>query len=234
MKKGGKVLLTVLSAAALVVTSVIGTIAYFTDSENVVNTFTVGRVELSLDETIVDTNGRPSVIGQRAPEGNQYHLIPGQEYTKDPIVHVSSNSENCYVYVTVKNAISEIEWNDGGDYKTIADQMKQNGWSELKNDGANVFEDGMQVWVYAGEEIIDNVLPKDATDKDLEVFNKFKIDGDGVVGSNSSEAGTSGKKIIDNYKTEGNSENVVSVTAYAVQADGFETALAAWKATYGK
>ena len=55
--KAKKVMVTVLAAAALVTASVFGTIAYLTDSEKVENTFTVGKVGITLDETDVDEYG---------------------------------------------------------------------------------------------------------------------------------------------------------------------------------
>ena len=57
MKTRGKVLLATLSAAMLVTASVMGTLAYLQDTDSVQNTFTVGKVGITLDEADVKTYG---------------------------------------------------------------------------------------------------------------------------------------------------------------------------------
>ncbi len=98
MKKS-KILILSVCAVLLIAVSVLGTIAYLTDSEGVVNTFTVGQVDLVLDEAVVDADGNPT--GGRTEEGNAYHLIPGKTYVKDPTVTVVAGSEESYVRMIV-------------------------------------------------------------------------------------------------------------------------------------
>lgn len=125
MKSKKKVLVTLLCAVLLVFASVMGTMAYLQSEDSVKNTFTVGNVKIVLDETDVD-GSKTEVTTDGRDKENAYKLIPGTEYDKDPIVHVDSNSENCYVFVKVTNDIADIE----ADTK-IAAQMANNGWSEL-------------------------------------------------------------------------------------------------------
>lgn len=106
MKKKSKVLLMALCAVLLVATTIMGTIAYLTAEDTVVNTFTVGQVDIELDEsevnpdgTIVDDDG-DDVADNRVKE-NDYHLIPGQSYVKDPTVTVTKGSEESYVRMLV-------------------------------------------------------------------------------------------------------------------------------------
>ena len=55
MKKNlKKVLLLVLCAALLVSVTVAGTVAYLTSTAKVENTFTVGKVKITMDESKVD------------------------------------------------------------------------------------------------------------------------------------------------------------------------------------
>ena len=91
MKSKKKVFMTVLCAAALVVASVLGTMAFLTSKDKVNNTFTVGNVAITLDEAKVTDAGNP-VEGADRVKANIYKLIPGHEYTKDPTVHVTANS----------------------------------------------------------------------------------------------------------------------------------------------
>lgn len=104
-----KILLLALCAVLLVVGSVLGTLAYLTAQDTVVNTFTVGKVDISLDETEVSTNGVPVEPTNRV-KTNNYHLIPGQTYVKDPTVTVIKGSEESYVRMLVTlNCYKELK-----------------------------------------------------------------------------------------------------------------------------
>lgn len=98
MKK--KIIALCLCVALAVVAIGGATLAYFTDTDEAKNTFTVGNVEIKLDETNVD-----DPQGDRVQE-NSYKLIPGVSYVKDPTITVLEGSEPCYVRmkVTLNNA----------------------------------------------------------------------------------------------------------------------------------
>lgn len=98
MKTKSKAALLIAGAVVLSAASVMGTIAYLTASKSAVNTFTVGKVAIDLAETDVDEDGDPL--------NNEYHLVPGTEYQKDPTMTVLSGSEEAYVrmILTVHNA----------------------------------------------------------------------------------------------------------------------------------
>lgn len=100
MKTKSKALLLTLCAVLLVAASVLGTMAYLTSTDTVTNTFTVGKVEIKLDETDVTNPTGPRV------QANSYKLMPGTTYTKDPTVTVKAGSEESYVRmkVTFNNA----------------------------------------------------------------------------------------------------------------------------------
>ena len=112
-------LLTMLGAVALIGAIGVGsTLAYLSDTTDVVeNTFTVGKVEISLDET---DNDNPS--GDRVTENEYTNMIPGTTYTKDPTVHVTNDSEDCYVFVKI-TGIKEIENADGTIAVVSTDEM---------------------------------------------------------------------------------------------------------------
>lgn len=105
-----KALLMSLCAVLLVAASVLGTMAYLTDSKDVKNTFTVGNVTITLDEAKVDDNGNAiDKQGKRVTNladaervlGNAYKLLPGHTYTKDPTVTVLAPSVESYVRMKV-------------------------------------------------------------------------------------------------------------------------------------
>lgn len=105
MKTKSKALLLTLCAVLLIAASVLGTMAYLTSSAEVKNTFTVGKVEIKLDEAKVTADGIP-VEGAARVTANSYKLMPGTTYTKDPTVTVKAGSEESYVRmkVTFNNA----------------------------------------------------------------------------------------------------------------------------------
>ena len=190
-----KALMTVLAAMLLVTMSVFGTLAYLTSTDAVVNTFTVGNVTITLDEADVDN----STDGADRDQANAYKLMPGHEYTKDPIVHVAAGSEECYLFVEVVDEIAAIQAD-----KTVAAQMAENGWGKLGDAYANIF-------------VYESTVTAEA-DKatDIPVFETFKIKGD-----------------VNNTTLAEYADKKITVTAYAVQKDGFDTAVAAWTAAFG-
>lgn len=74
-------------ALTLIIGGIIGgSVAWLTaTSQEVVNTFTVGDINIELTETT----------------GSDYKIIPGVDITKDPKVTVKANSEACYLFVKV-------------------------------------------------------------------------------------------------------------------------------------
>lgn len=85
----------ILLCVTLVALAAIGaTFAYLTDTKTVNNTFTMGNVKITLDETNVND-----------PEGdrvtsNTYNVYPGAVVTKDPIVH-NTGKNGAYVRAVV-------------------------------------------------------------------------------------------------------------------------------------
>lgn len=188
MKTKTKALVLSLCAVLLVAVSVFTTIAFLKSSDSVNNTFTVGKVAITLDEAKVDGYGNTIEEADRV-KANTYKLIPGHEYTKDPIVHFAADSEASYLFVKIENGLADIE----ADTK-IADQIEANDWTALN--GVN----GVYYMTVSANNTSAAI--------DYPVFESFKLTDDAVV---------------SNYA---NAE--INVTAYAIQADGFTTAAAAW------
>lgn len=103
----------------LVIGAIGGTLAWLYDTTGpVTNTFTVGKVDIDLNETDQNDSGKTTME-------NSYKLIPGKEYSKDPKVTVTAESENSWVFVKVEkmNNIDSLI-----DYKIRLDQGE---WSAL-------------------------------------------------------------------------------------------------------
>ena len=200
MKKAKKILALLLCAVLLIGATVAGTVAYLTSQDTVTNTFTVGKVEITMDESKVDAYGKKylkevkdnegntsdTVVNSASDatrvDGNQYKLIPGHEYIKDPTIHVASTSEECYLFV-------KIEKND------IFTLSGQTDWTNIN---------GTNFWKYK---------EKVAGGTNVTVFGKFTYDANGTV----------------KEPTNHQSEQIV-ITAYAIQADGFNSVDEAWSA----
>lgn len=177
MKNTKKVLLGGVAALALVGTSVFGTYMYLTSkTDKVTNTFTVGKVAITLDEQDVDNS---TADKDRDTKNTYADILPGHTYVKDPIVHVIKNSEDCYLFVEVNNQFGIESGHVAADtdkgikeYKTIAEQMSANGWTAVNNGN-----------VYYYESIVTKNTQKDF---DVPVFEEFRV-ADTV--SNSAKAG---------------------------------------------
>ena len=87
-RRGGvatKTLIVALAVMLVVGCAVGGTLAWLTDTTGpVVNTFTVGNIDIDLAETTTD-----------------YKMVPGATISKDPKVTVKSGSEACWLFVRV-------------------------------------------------------------------------------------------------------------------------------------
>lgn len=88
----------VLLAIVLLLISVSGTtIAWLTSkTEPVKNTFTYGDINIVLTETDTKDDDNPNT--------NTYEMIPGKKITKDPLVTVKENSENCYLFIQINKS----------------------------------------------------------------------------------------------------------------------------------
>ena len=187
---------TASTLALAVCLSIGGTYAYLTaETEEVTNTFTVGKVAITLDEADTDEYGEEKLISDSpAPRvtANDYKLIPGHSYLKDPTVHLAAGSEACYVYVDVYNGLANA-------ISDIKEQMRNKGWTNL--------DDG--IWYQA----VDADTAAEGTD--LVVFDNFTVAGD---------------KVEDDLKAFDG--KTITITAYAVQKDGFSDAASAWEACF--
>lgn len=86
-----KKIVSIALAAALAATAIVGSsLAYFTDTEEKTNTFTVGNVDITLTEPNWDA------------DINNKDLIPGKTIPKDPTITVEADSETAYTFMKVE------------------------------------------------------------------------------------------------------------------------------------
>ncbi|MDD5980770.1 MAG: SipW-dependent-type signal peptide-containing protein [Clostridium sp.] len=207
-----KKLLIMSVAMVLVCAFAVGmTIAYLTSTDEVVNTFTVGNVRIKLDEAAVNPDGTLVPNADRV-KANSYKLIPGHTYTKDPTVTVLRGSESSYIKMTVTftkaDALDEIFKPTGADMTSIFNGYDSTNWiakGNTKDTTANTRT--YEFWYKEAVAAPEADVALDA------LFDSITVPGT-ITG--------------DQLKTiEG---MTITVNAYAIQADGFTNAEAAWAA----
>ena len=219
MKSMKKSLLLVLCALALITASVFGTLAYLTDTAQVLNTFTVGNVSIKLDETKVNPNGDPvdgddeGAEADRTEEGNVYHLIPGGEYTKDPTVTMLKGSDDAYVRM-------KVTISDYADVKAVfgEDFLPQDfvaGWdNEIWLTTSIITVDDEKdtaTYEFRYKEIVSGGEEEDLVLSPL--FTSITVPGE-VTGDDLAK--------LDKF--------TIAIVGEAIQAAGFDTEAAAWEA----
>lgn len=106
MKNAKKVLLLALCAILLVGATIAGTVAYLTSQKTVTNTFTVGKVDITLTEAEIDPQTGDKVVGgANLTELQDIELVPGRVIKKNPVITVDSESEECYLFVKIENSL---------------------------------------------------------------------------------------------------------------------------------
>ena len=191
------------------VASVLGTLAYLTSTDTVKNTFTVGKVNITLDEAEVDMNGVAVTPAKRVKK-NEYKLMPGHTYTKDPMVTVLAGSEPSYIKMTVTfskaNELDAIFTPTGADLTSIFKGYDSANWiakGNTKDAAANT-----RTYEFWYKETVGAPTADVALDA---LFDSITIPGE-----------------ITQAQLETIKDMTITVTAYAIQADGFANADAAW------
>ena len=201
-----RILAISMSLVIVAILAIGATLAYFTDTKTATNTFTMGNVNIKLDETNVN-----DPEGDRVSQ-NEYDVYPGAEVEKDPTVHnVGKNGAYIRATVNVSNWMNlcaayypdfkETFPNEG--YKAALNLLVGDlgeGWSVVGVEAGDVFTIGQ----FDAKFVLkyDGVLAPGADT--TAIFEKVSI-----------PAG------IDNANNE--SFNQIKIVAQAMQADGFNT-----------
>lgn len=122
-----KTLISIIAVAVVLCVSVGGVLAWLTAQTNTItNTFTVGKVALTLTETMQSDGTTKETATPWVAK-----VIPGKEYKKNPVVTVDANSEDCWLFVKFDENNSPANYFDYTSTLTVA-----NGWT--KGDGTNI------------------------------------------------------------------------------------------------
>lgn len=211
MKAKTKVLALAISAVVLVTATVIGTLAFLTSRDSVVNEFSVGNVTIEVDEAKVNPDGTLDTTATERVDTNKYHLVPGNTYIKDPRVTVKAKSEESYVrmFVTINN-LADLKAIFGAGFLP---QYYVEGWDSTIWTPAGLTEKGDEVtYEFRYFETVD----ASASDTDIvldELFTSFTLPGE-VTGEQLAT--------INDLK--------ITVVGNAIQASTFQNADEAWAA----
>lgn len=206
-----KKIISIALVVAMIAIIAAGSFAYFTDTKNAENTFTMGNVKIVLDETNVDD-----------PEGdrvtsNKYNVYPGAVVTKDPIVH-NTGENGAYIRATVNVS----NWMNlvAAYYPDFEATFPNEGYKDALNLLVGALGEG---WSVVGVEAGD-VFTNGQFDA------KFILKYDGVLA-----AGADTTAMFQNVTIPAGIDNAnadsfdkVKVVAQAIQADGFDT----WEAAF--
>ena len=201
----------ILALVLVVVMSVAGTVAYLTSTDTVTNTFSVGKVEIKLDEAKANPDGSLDANADRV-KANSYKLIPGHTYNKDPMVTVLKGSESSYIKMTVTfsnaSALDAIFAPNGADMTSIF-----NGYNSAN-------------WIYKGntEDTANNTRTYEFWYKETVAAPDADVALDALFDSITVPSTITKEQLAT---IEG---MTITVNAYAIQADGFANAEAAWAA----
>ena len=186
-----------------------GTFAYLTSTDTVTNTFTVGNVQIKLDEAQANPDGSLVANADRV-KANSYKLLPGHTYNKDPMVTVLSGSESAYIKMTVtfSNAaeLDAIFAPAGADLTSIFNGYDSTNWiykGNTKDTGANTRT--YEFWYKEAVAAPNGDVALDA------LFDSITVPG-----------------TITNKQLATIKDMTITVNACAIQADGFVDAADAW------
>lgn len=209
MKKKIAVAVSLLLVVAL---SVGGTIAWLTDtSDTVVNTFTIGKVDIDLTESGA-TQGTTT-----GPLAKEYSgILPGASYAKDPTVSVDKDSEACWLFVKIEES-TDNAWTSGADSGKYVNYTVKNLVTGDAVEGSWKLLAGTNNVYY---------MPVAKAAADATQDKAFQV----LAGTDSNDANgnsmANGKVTIDGeHYTAENAKNLnlsLTFTAYAVQMSSFE------------
>ena len=200
-----KKILALSMCIALAAIAIVGaSLAYFTDIKTATNTFTMGNVQIKLDETDI-----------KNPEGdrvtsNEYNVYPGLVVDKDPTVH-NTGKNAAYIRATVN-----VE-----NWMNMCAAYFPDFGIAYPNQG---YEQSLMLLVDALGEGWSIVGVTTGTPFEMGNFSaKFILKYDGTLASGTDTTAMFNQVKIPAAIENGQTFGTITVKAEAIQADGFTT-----------
>lgn len=206
--------LAVIIAALIMVTGIAGTAAYFTASDEAVNTWTVGNIDVDLEEPGYEEN----------EDEETGDILPNEELHKDPQVKNTGNNEAfVFMKVRVPKATVKVAGQDGSVPATatlqeLFDYQWNKGWTALSTteveDAGTKYQEYLLTYGTANE---------CTTLKPGETTPVLFINGNGSHIAHPSTAGMiTFKNVIEGQGLENVNLNII-VESFAIQAENLTT-----------
>lgn len=137
-QRNRRIAMTVALVLVVALASIGGTIAWLTATTgSVVNTFTVGDINIDLYEHTYDPDTNTLSTGNDTNSITRigistYKIRPSVDLPKDPTVVVNANSEPCWLFVKVE----EVNWPDAVETNSTTRKVNYEiatGWTPLDN-----------------------------------------------------------------------------------------------------
>lgn len=211
-----KKILALSMCIALAAIAIVGaSLAYFTDTKTATNTFTMGNVQIKLDETDIK-----NPKGDRVTS-NEYNVYPGLVVDKDPTVHnTGNNGAWVRAIVTIENGMNWLGlYND-------------NVWTAPQEEAFEALINNTLGTDWEIEDIAYSMASQDHPTSDFVATLKYTkildagVDTSAMFSKIAFPAKMTGNDVTTRIAQNG--EFGIDVVAEAIQADGFDT----WEAAF--
>lgn len=247
-----KRIVTIALVVALVAIAAVGTLAYFTDTDNATNTFTVGNVSIDLIEQQRGENGLVPfeqnkklypIVGSAQGEKDKYGMPTAKNYVDKMVTIENTGSEKAYIrayfaipsalddgYETFNAGLNVLHFNFGNKVENgVVTSTEGAEWIWTHGNKWNYFEttiDGIKYNVYFADyyQAVDAGATTEQLVQGVYLDKTFDIK-DGKCYAFGEEV------TLD----DGWNWNSVSCPVFAIacQAEGFDNAAAAMNAAFG-
>lgn len=196
MKK--KITAIALVVCLVAVAIVGGSLAYFTDTEEATNTFEVGNVDITLTE--------PNWDAALKEDAKAATLIPGRVIAKDPTITVEATSQRAYTFMKVQLSADFVDLLTKYAKAQKIDLTTEAGQKALIDAwfSSTVKPKIMKLDLTDKYVILGVLSPKDPGDT-VTYFDAVTVPAD-----------------VDGDMIKANGNYKIYITAYAIQAEGFE------------
>lgn len=196
MKK--KITAIALVVCLVAVAIVGGSLAYFTDTEEATNTFEVGNVDITLTE--------PNWDAALKEDAKAATLIPGRVIAKDPTITVEATSQRAYTFMKVQLSADFVDLLTKYATAQKIDLTTEAGQKALIDAwfSSTVKPKIMKLDLTDKYVILGVLSPKDPGDT-VTYFDAVTVPAD-----------------VDGDMIKANGVYKIYITAYAIQAEGFE------------
>lgn len=205
-----KAVVVLMALVLLIGCGVGGTLAWLMDTTDAVtNTFTVGDINIDLNEHKFNKDGTPTATTTKE-NSTDYKILPGTSQAKDPFVTVKKDSEACWVFVKIVEKDNYLFTADGEGNKTYREEKyiqwsidTNQNWELVSRDPAEPTGAQKVTYIYGKKQ--------DAVSADTYI---------NILNEKTVKYASSLTK--DNLNALDETKPVLEFTAYAIQSEGLK------------